>query len=103
MAATLDQLAKLAETHGINFDVNKSTLKPESMGVIGDMNRFQQFQMGEAMTIAAANPGGGAGEGMGLGMGFAMANNMAQNMGKVMPGGGAMPPASPQTRASYTS
>ncbi len=29
-------------THGINFDVNKSTLKPESMGVIGDMVKYMQ-------------------------------------------------------------
>ena len=48
-----------------------------SMGVVGDMNRFQQYQMGQAMLEAARNPaGGGAAEGMGLGMGFAMANRM---------------------------
>lgn len=29
-------------THGIHFDVNKSTLKPESMGVISDMVKFMQ-------------------------------------------------------------
>jgi membrane protease subunit (stomatin/prohibitin family) len=51
------------------------------------MNKFQQYQMGEAMTVAAANPSGGAGAGVGLGMGFGMANQMAQNLGKV--GGGA--------------
>ena len=55
-----------------------------SMGVIGDMNRFQQFQMGNAMEAAAENPaGGGAAEGMGLGMGFAMANRMVQAPGMV--------------------
>ena len=49
-----------------------------SMGVVGDMNKFQQYQMGNAMMAAADNPGGGGAEGMGLGMGFAMANRMAQ-------------------------
>lgn len=47
------------------------------MGVIGDMQKFQQYQMGQAMTMAAENPaGGGAAEGMGLGVGLAMASRM---------------------------
>jgi len=29
-------------THGINFDINKSTIKPESMGIIGDVVKFMQ-------------------------------------------------------------
>ncbi|MBC7817550.1 MAG: SPFH domain-containing protein, partial [Planctomycetaceae bacterium] len=49
-----------------------------SMGVVGDMNKYQQYQMGNAMMASAENPGGGGAEGMGLGMGFAMANRMAQ-------------------------
>jgi membrane protease subunit (stomatin/prohibitin family) len=61
------------------------------MTVIGDMNRFQQYQMGQAMTAAAENPaGGGAAEGMGLGMGFAMASRMMQGTGQ-MPA----PPSAP--------
>jgi len=65
-----------------------------SMGVIGDMGRFQQFQMGKAMTAAAENPGGGgAAEGMGLGMGFAMANQMMGGMGQAA--GQAAPPPVP--------
>ncbi|MDG2390863.1 MAG: SPFH domain-containing protein [Planctomycetaceae bacterium] len=65
-----------------------------SMGVIGDMGRFQQFQMGKAMTLAADNPaGGGASEGMGLGMGFAMANQMMGGMNQA--GAGAVPPPPP--------
>lgn len=62
--------------------VEKALDTRTSMGVIGDMNKYQQYQMGTAMTTAAANPGGGAAEGMGMGMGFAMANQMAQNLGR---------------------
>jgi membrane protease subunit (stomatin/prohibitin family) len=72
-----------------------------SMGVIGDMARFQQFQMGKAMTLAAENPAGGAAaQGLGLGMGMAMAQQMAQGMGHPGVGsgqaaGGMAPPPPP--------
>lgn len=70
-------------------EVEKALDTRTSMGVIGDMNRFQQYQMGQAMTAAAENPaGGGASEGMGLGMGFAMANQMMRGMGGAALGGG---------------
>lgn len=73
-------------------EVEKALDTRTSMTVIGDMNRFQQFQMGHAMTAAAANPaGGGAADGMGLGMGFAMAGRMMQGAGAP----GAMPPPPP--------
>ncbi|MCC7292843.1 MAG: SPFH domain-containing protein [Phycisphaerales bacterium] len=60
-------------------EVEKALDARTSMNVLGDMGRFQQFQMGKAMTAAASNPGGGgAATGMGLGMGMAMANQMVQ-------------------------
>jgi len=47
--------------------------KRPSMGVVGDLNRYTQFQAAESMRAAAENPGGGeASAGMGLGMGMAM-------------------------------
>lgn len=72
--------------------VEKALDTRTSMGVIGDMNRFQQYKLGEAMGDAARNPGGGAAEGMGLGMGFAMANRMAN---ATAPAPGMMPPPLP--------
>ena len=42
-------------------EVEKALDKRTSMSVIGDIGRYQQFQIAEAMTAAAANPGGGAG------------------------------------------
>jgi len=87
-------------------EVEKALDTRTQMSVIGDMQRFQQYQMGQAMTAAAENPsGGGAAEGMGLGMGFAMANQM---MGGGMFGAGgqqapgaAPPPPPPPAVAWY--
>ena len=82
-------------------EVEKALDTRTKMGVIGDMNRFQQFQMGQAMTDAAQNPsGGGMGDGMGMGMGFAMAHQMAnQFAGAGAPGQAAPPP--PPTQAAW--
>ncbi|MDG4648101.1 SPFH domain-containing protein [Roseibacterium sp. SDUM158017] len=67
-----------------------------SMGVVGDLHKYQQFQTAEAMRAAAENPGGdgGMGAGLGMGMGMAMANQMAQTG----PWGAA--PAQPPQRAA---
>ena len=60
--------------------------------MLGDMNRYTQFQVAQSMPIAAANEGGGgAGLGAGLGVGMGMAQTM---MGAMRPGaGGGEPPA----------
>ncbi|MGB0498909.1 MAG: SPFH domain-containing protein [Rubricella sp.] len=55
-----------------------------SMGVIGDLGKYTQYQAAEAMAEAAKNPGqGGAGlgAGLGMGMGMAMAGQMAGAFG----------------------
>ncbi|MGB6944902.1 MAG: SPFH domain-containing protein [Bryobacteraceae bacterium] len=62
-----------------------------SMNMLGDMNKYTQFQVAQSMPIAAANEGGGAaGIGVGLGAGLVMANSM---MGGIRPGEQAPPPA----------
>ena len=72
--------------------VEKAMDTRTSMGVIGDMQKYQQYQMGTAMTAAAENPGGGgAAEGMGLGVGMAMASQMMPGFGNA--GGAAAGPA----------
>ncbi|MBL8816092.1 MAG: SPFH domain-containing protein [Planctomyces sp.] len=74
--------------------VEKALDTRTSMGVIGDMDKYQQYQMGQALTTAAANPGGGASEGLGLGLGVAMAGRMMQPGASAgMPG--VAPPAPP--------
>ena len=58
-------------------EVEKALDTRSSMGVIGDLQRFQQFQLGQAMLASAQNPGGGlAAAGVGFGMGAAMAGQM---------------------------
>jgi membrane protease subunit (stomatin/prohibitin family) len=71
-----------------------------SMNMIGDMNKYTQFQVAQSMPIAAANEGGGgaAGIGVGLGAGLAMGQTMMNAMRPQEPptGGGAAPaPAGP--------
>lgn len=74
-------------------EVEKALDTRTSMGVIGDMQRYQQYQMGTAMLAAAQNPaGGGAADGMGLGMGFALAQQLMQNPAVAAPGAPVPPP-----------
>ena len=61
-------------------EVEKSMDRRTSMGVLGDLNRYTQFQAAEAMREAANNPGGSAGAGMGMGAGMAMGQMFAQAM-----------------------
>lgn len=78
--------------------VEKALDTRTSMGVIGDMNRFQQYKMGEALTSDNL-AGGGAGAGLGLGIGVAMAGRMMQpGMAPgMMPGSQAPPPLATST------
>lgn len=65
-------------------EVEKTIDRRTSMGVVGDMNRYAQFQAAEAMREAANNPSGGlAGMGVGMGAGVAMGQMFAQSMGSV--------------------
>jgi membrane protease subunit (stomatin/prohibitin family) len=59
-------------------EVEKVLDKKTSMGVIGDMNQYQQYQAAEAIREAARNEGGGlAGAGAGIGAGAAIGSVMA--------------------------
>jgi membrane protease subunit (stomatin/prohibitin family) len=63
------------------------------MNMIGDMSRYTQFQVAQAIPMAAANEGGGAaGIGVGLGAGMTMAQQM---MNATNFGGGPAAPAPP--------
>lgn len=78
----------LTENISLPEAVEQALDKRSSMGVIGDLNKFSQFQTATAMEQAAQNPGGGASAGIGMGMGFGMANQMAHNYMQQQPGQG---------------
>lgn len=89
----LELTSMLIENVSLPPEVEKMLDKRTSMGIIGDMNKFTQFQTAEAIEKAASQPGGSAaGQGMGMGMGFAMANQMGQAMQQPASAPAAPPP-----------
>ncbi len=72
-------------------EVEKAMDKRTSMGVVGDLNRYMQFNAAEGM----AQPGSGMGAMVGAGMAAGMGMNMAQGVGPW----GAAPAAAPATAA----
>ena len=73
------------ENISLPAEVEAAMDKRTSMGVIGDVGRYAQFQAADAMRDAAQNTGGGgAATGAGLGAGFAIGNAMAGAMTNAM-------------------
>ncbi|MFP4434077.1 MAG: SPFH domain-containing protein [Phycisphaerae bacterium] len=68
----------LVENISLPPAVEEALDKRSSMGVIGNLGAYTQFQAANAMEAAAENPGGMAAGGIGMGMGFAVANQMGQ-------------------------
>jgi membrane protease subunit (stomatin/prohibitin family) len=76
-----------------------------SMNVLGDMGKFTQYQVAQAIPIAAGNEGGGAvGVGAGLGAGVAMGQAMmdAVKQSTSAPAAGAAPAPAAGTPAANT-
>ncbi|MBR6027849.1 MAG: SPFH domain-containing protein [Clostridia bacterium] len=61
-------------------EVEKAMDRRTSMGVVGDLNKYTQYQAAEALRESASNPGGLAGAGVGMGAGVAMGQAFAQAM-----------------------
>lgn len=71
-----------------------------SMGIVGDLGKYQQFSAAQAMQKAAEGGGeGGMGAGLGAGMGMGMGMAMAQGMGQAVAGQQA-PQQAPQAAAA---
>ena len=73
----------LVENISLPPAVEEALDKRTSMGVIGDLNAYTQFQTAEAIESMAENPGSGS-EAMNMGMGFAMGNQMTNAMSRGM-------------------
>jgi len=67
----------LVENISLPPEVEAALDKRSSMGILGNLNQYAQFQAANAMEAAAKNPGG-ANPGIELGMGMAMAQQMGQ-------------------------
>jgi membrane protease subunit (stomatin/prohibitin family) len=91
----------LVENISFPPEVEEAIDKRSSIGVIGNLQNYMQYQAANAMEDAAKNPGGTAGEGIGLGIGFAMAQQMAgmfqaqQRPGAGIPTAPGVPPPMP--------
>lgn len=72
----------LIENISLPPEVEQMLDKRTSMGIVGDMNRYTQFQAAQAIEAAANNPGGGGdmSSGMGIGAGLAMGQQLAQTL-----------------------
>lgn len=79
----LELTKMLVENISLPPIVEKALDKRTSMGMIGNLDRYLNYQTGEAMQAAAENPSGGASDGVGMGIGFAMANRMSELSEKV--------------------
>ncbi len=79
----------IVENVSLPPEVEQALDKRSQMGVLGDLNRYTQFQAAQAMEQAAKNPGG-AGEGIGLGAGLALGQQMARSFA-----GAGAPPTGP--------
>jgi membrane protease subunit (stomatin/prohibitin family) len=78
-----------------------------SMNVLGDMGKFTQYQVAQAIPIAAGNEGGGAvgigaGLGAGVAMGQAMMDAVKQSTSPAPAGGGAAPAAASAAASAAT-
>jgi membrane protease subunit (stomatin/prohibitin family) len=85
-------MAPVFERYGValdNFAVENVSLPEElqkaidtriSMGMMGDMAKYTQYQVASSIPLAAQNEGGLAGVGASLGAGLAMAQSMADSL-----------------------
>ncbi len=74
----LDLTKLLVENVSLPPEVEKALDTRSSMGIVGDMRQFQQYQAGAAILDAANNEGSGglAAGGLAAGLGFGFANQM---------------------------
>ncbi|CCE22821.1 SPFH domain-containing protein [Methylotuvimicrobium alcaliphilum] len=97
----LEVLQLLVENISLPPEVENALDKRTSMGIIGDLHRYTQFQAAEAMAAAAQNPSGGASEGIGMGMGFAVARELGKSLSEQPSAQQATPPPIPTSTAYF--
>jgi membrane protease subunit (stomatin/prohibitin family) len=78
LGLTLDTF--IVENLSLPDELQKMLDQRISMNMLGDMNKYTQYQVAQSIPIAAANEGGLAGAGIGLGAGFSMGQTFANAM-----------------------
>lgn len=71
----------LVENISLPKEVEAALDKRSSMGIVGNLDQYTQFQAAEALREAAANPGGGS-EAMNMGFGLAMAQRLNETLAR---------------------
>jgi membrane protease subunit (stomatin/prohibitin family) len=98
----LDLTKFLIENISLPPEVEEALDKRSSMGIIGNLNAYTQFQAANAMEAAASNPNGGMmGAAMGAGMGFGMANQMGGMFQQQAPQQNMAPPPPPPATSYF--
>ena len=74
-------------------DLQQALDKRIAIGMAGDLNRYTQYQVANAVPLAAQNEGGVAGVGAGLAAGAVLGQTMAQGLGAPSKAGAPAEPA----------
>lgn len=90
----------LVENISLPPEVEKVLDKRTSMGIIGDLRKYTEYQTAEALSKAAENEGGG-GAAVAMGMGFAMANKLGETLNSPPPTRNEGPPPIPDQPSYY--
>jgi membrane protease subunit (stomatin/prohibitin family) len=74
----------LVENISLPKNVEAALDRRTSMGIVGNLNQYTQFQAAESMRSAAQQPGSGS-DAMGMGMGFVMAQKLGESLSSNSP------------------
>lgn len=85
-ALGLELAAFVVENVSLPEELQKALDARISMGMVGDLQRYTQYQVASNIGTAASNEGGIAGIGAGLGAGMAIGQTMTQALGQALPG-----------------
>lgn len=91
-AVGLELTNLLVENISLPREVEAALDKRSSMGIVGNLDQYTQFQAAEALRDAAANPSGGS-EALNLGLGLAMAQRLNETLARPAPPAPAPQPA----------
>jgi membrane protease subunit (stomatin/prohibitin family) len=83
-ALGLELASFVVESISLPDELQKALDARIGMGMVGDMQRYTQYQVASNIATAAANEGGIAGVGAGLGAGVAMGQAMTGAIGQAM-------------------